>query len=384
VKAVIKAGALARALSLAASLVETKCRIPALWHAHLVAAGDNLTITANALDFALKLCVPATVEASGETAETAVPSARLAALASGFPADAEITIGAEDKTTAVIACGRSRFKLPTLPLGDLPLMPAIDNETGRAGLDRPALLTPLSKPSFAISSEQTRFYLNGILLHDTKAGLAFVATDGHRLARAVLPGVTGLSQDRSLIVPKPAIKILVKLLADKAIDGVTLRRSATLIEVAAAPFTFVSKLIDADYPSYERVVPAPSKNSVIVDRVGLALALERIEAVTPEAKTAPTVGLVWKAGDPALRVVVPGWPDLADDLIAAEVSGTGRIAFQIRHGLELLDALGGDRVRVDSSAVARSPILITDPDDSDFTVVQMPCVWGTEVSSQAA
>jgi DNA polymerase-3 subunit beta len=379
VKIAIKAKPLAAALGLAASMADAKLKIAALWHSRLAAEGDSLTSTANVLDFALKLSIPATVEASGETA---IPSAKLAALAAGFPAGAEIKISTGDKAAAV-SCGRSRFKLATLPLGDLPPIPEIGDELGRIELQRLELLAALSKVSFAISSEETRYYLNGILLHDVKDGLAFVATDGHRLAHTLLPGIGGLSQDRRLIIPGPAIKIISKLLADKTIETVTLRRSATLIEVAAAPFTFVSKLVDAEYPSYERVVPAPSGNSVIISRAELALALERIEAVTPEAKTKPTAGLVWKAGDPALRIVAPGWPDLADDLIEAEVSGAGRIAFQIHHGLELLEALKGGHVRIDSDAGPRSPILITDPDDSDFTVVQMPCQW-SEHSEAAA
>jgi DNA polymerase-3 subunit beta len=250
-------------------------------------------------------------------------------------------------------------------------------------LAREQAVALFGRPSFAVSSEEARFYLAGILLHNTKEDLTAVATDGHRLARLTLPGVAGLSQDRRLIVPRPAVKILLKLLADRAIESVTLRRSATLFETAGSNFTFTSKLIDAEYPSYERVVPAPSGNSVIVSRADLALALERIEAVAPEAKTKPTAGLVWKAGDPALRIVVPGWPDLADDLIEAEVSGAGRAAFQIRHGLELLEALKGDRVRIDNNADSRNPIRITDPDDPNFLVIQMPCTWSVETSQAA-
>jgi DNA polymerase III subunit beta len=377
-KITIKAKPLAAALGLAASLVDTKCRIPALWHARLSAADGNLDITANVLDFVLKLSLPTEVEVAGETA---VPSAKTAGLASSFPADATIKIIAED-TTALIACGRSHFKLATIPPGDLPPMPEIKDEIGRIVTKPSELLAMLSKVSFAISSEKTRYYLNGILLHDIKNNLVAVATDGHRLARAILPGAGGLSQDRRLIIPGPAIKIILKLLADKAIETVTLRRSATLIEIAAAPFTFVSKLIDAEYPSYERVVPAPSKNSVIVARAELARAFERIEAVTPP-KTAPTVGLMWKAGDPALHVVVPGWFGLADDPIEAKVSGAGRVAFQIRHGLELLDAVKGDRVRIDNNAEPSGPIHITDPGDPDFLIVQMPVRW-VEYSEAAA
>jgi DNA polymerase-3 subunit beta len=375
-KITVAAKPLAAALGLAASMVDAKTKIPALWHARLVAADDNLSITANVLDFALKLSVPATVEAAGEIA---VSSAKLAALAGTFSSgDAEIMISTEKAPLASIACGRSRFILPTIPIADLPPVLEIKDETGRIELDRSELLAALSKPVFAISAEESRFYLNGIFVHDTDAGLALIATDGSRLARAVLPGAAGLSRDRRLLISRPTVKFLLRLLTDKTIETVTLRRSATLLEITGSSFDFVSKLIDAEYPAYERVLPSLTKNSVIVAGAELVRAIGRVWAVAPEAKTAPTVGLVWTRGEPVLRVVVPGWPDLADDLIAAEVSGAGRIAFQIRHGLELLEALKGDRVRIDSSTAPRSPILITDPDDSDFLVVQMPCSWYAE------
>lgn len=380
-KVIVTAKPLAAMLGLAASLVDSKLKIPALWQARLAADGDRLTISANVLDFALKLSSPAMIDVAGELA---VSASRLAALAASFASDSEITISG-DETVASIACGRSRFKLPTIPLADLPSMPEITDEIGRIEIEREHLLELISKTGFAISTERARYYLNGILLHDSPSGLAVVATDAHRLARVILPGISGLSQDRTLIVPHAAIKIIAKLSANKAIDKLTLRRSKTLFEMAAAPsFTFVSKLIDATFPAYERILPEPSGNAAIVGRAELALALERIEAVTPATKTAPTVGRVWTADEPELRVIVPGQPDLAHDPMAAETAGAGWIAFQIRHGLDLLDALKGDRVRIDSNAVCGSPILITDPDDADFLIVQMPVAGPVERSEAAA
>ena len=233
--------------------------------------------------------------------------------------------------------------------------------------------TLLSKPAFAISTEATRYYLNGILLHDTDAGLAAVATDGQRLARVILPGVTGLSQDRRLIVPRPAIKFLLKLLADKEVELLTLRRSASLIEITSTKFTFISKLIDAEYPAYERLVPASTDNTAIVDRAALVQAVARIAAVASDDKRSPLVGLTWKAPEKALQLCIPDAPEIADDPIEAEVSGRGRLAVQIKHLAQLLDELGSDRVRIDAGSSAGSAILITDPDDANFTIIQMPC-----------
>jgi DNA polymerase-3 subunit beta len=380
-KAVIKAKPLAAALNLASALAaDSKLvkRIPALGAAYLVAKAEAVSVTANNLDHVLTLSIPATVESPGELA---ISASRLAGLASSFPPHAEIAISADDKAAA-ISCGRSRFRLPTLPLGDLPPMPEIADETGRVELAREELLGLLSRPGFAISAEETRYYLNGILLHDTGGGLAAVATDGHRLARAVLPGA-GLSQDRRLIIPRPAIRIVLKLLGDKAIELLTLRRSATLIEIAGAKFTFISKLIDGTYPAYECVVPEPSGNTAVVDRAALAQAVARIAAVTPDDQRLPLIGLTWKSPGP-LRLCIPGAPDLADDPIGAvETSGRGRIAVQIRHLAQLFDEFGSERVRIDAGNSAGAAIRITDPDDADFLCVQMPCVWGAETSQAA-
>jgi DNA polymerase-3 subunit beta len=373
-RVIVQAKLLAAALGLAASLVDSKLKIPALWHARLAAANDmpHLDISANVLDFALKLSIPAMVEAAGEVA---IPTAKLTALASSFPNDAAIKISTDDKA-AVVACGRSRFKLPTLPIADVPPTPEVKDEAGRLEITREELLPLLSKPAFAISTDETRYYLHGILLHDTEDGLAAVATDGSRLARAVLPNAAGLrAQDHRLIVPRPAVRIICKLLGDKEIERLTLRRNRTLIEVAATKFAFISKLIDATYPDYRRIVPEPSGNTVVVDRTELVRAFARVQAATPESKKAPTVGLAWSLDDPLLYVCVPGWPDLADDPIAAEVSGNGRIAFKIAYGLELLGALAGDRVRIDAGDSIGSLVRVTDPDDPDFTIVQFPCAW---------
>jgi hypothetical protein len=97
------------------------------------------------------------------------------------------------------------------------------------------------------------------------------------------------------VVPRPAIKVLVKLLANKEVNLLTLRRSTTLIEITSTKFTFIGKLIDAEYPAYERLVLASTDNTAIVDRVALAQAVARIAAVTSDDGRLPLVGLTWKA-----------------------------------------------------------------------------------------
>src|SRR5262249_31596567 len=175
---------------------------------------------------------------------------------------------------------------------------------------------------------------------DLDGGLAAVGTDGHRLCRVVIPGAAGLSQDNGLIVPRPAVKIIVKLLADKSCERIVLRRSATLLAVEAARFAFISQLIDTSFPHSVRLLSPPPGTAVTAKRDELALALDRIAAVIdPSVKALPIVGLQWAPDEPALHLQIPGHDDLADDIIDAEAGGSGKVAVQVRHLRELADAL---------------------------------------------
>jgi DNA polymerase-3 subunit beta len=391
-KITANAGEFADALALAAELSDDARirRIQSLGAIRLTGACSSFSqhcendltgveISANVLDHALTLTVPATVDASGVLA---LPGERLASLAAGCPRDQQIEIDADD-TSARIVCGRSRFRLPVIPQDELPASLALGAETGRVELAREEALRLFAHPLFAVATDQTRYYLNGIFLHDADGGLAAAGTDGHRLCRVIVPGAAGLSQDNRLIVPRAAVKIILKLLADKSCERIVLRRSAKLFAIEAARFAFVSKLIDAEFPAYQRLILPPTGNAVTVLRAGLAMALKRVAAVIdPSVKTMRMVGLQWAPGDPALRLCVPGHDELAEDIVDAEATGAGRVAVQIHHLRELLDEFAGERIRLDTAG-GGTAILVTDLNDPDVLAVQMPCRW-SEQSSQAA
>jgi DNA polymerase-3 subunit beta len=368
-KITASAGSLSNALALAASLIDANIKIPALSAVCIKATGDALTITANVLDFALTLTAPAAIEAAGMLA---VPGATLAALAAGFPADATISIRGEG-SVSIVSCGRARFRLPTVPIEDLPPPLALGEELGRVELAREELLA-LLRVGFAASTEKTRYYMNGCLLHDTNEGLASAATDGHKFCRAIVPGAAGLSSDHKLIIPSPAVEIVGKILrGDKDAERVTLRRSRTLFELETMRATFVSKLIDGSFPDYARFLPKSSNNTIIVDRAELLQVLARVSAMAGEHRLA-VVGLSWGAEEAALRVCLAD-SDAADDVIGAESAGRGRVAARIRVLVELLDAFDCERVRMDSRSGAE-PILITSPhDDAELLAVLTPCTW---------
>ena len=368
----IGAGVLATALAAATTLTAASRvnKVANLEAIHIVvSAGGEVTISSDVLDHGVKLSVLADVATSGELA---VPATQFAALVAAFPIAEMVTITTAN-TTAYITCNRSRFRLPAVPLDQLPAPLTLGAEIGGVEVAREEALALFARPLFAAAKDD-RFYLNGIFLHTSKEGLTAVATDGHRLCRTTVPDAVGLSTDRRLIVPRAAVRLITKLLNDKRNERIMLRRSVTLLAVEATTFTFVSKLIDANFPSYERVVPIPSGNAITVDRRLLAQAVARIAAVTdPHVKATPRVGFSWQSDEPALHLCLAGF-DTADDVIEAQTAGVGRFAFQIWQLRELLDEIEGERVHFDLNG-GGGPILITDPDDGNYLVAQMPCVW---------
>jgi DNA polymerase-3 subunit beta len=374
------AAELAGALALAASLSDDGRirKIAGLEAVRLAAADDELTIAADVLDFAITLTVPAVVESP---CEVAVSASRLSALAAGFLPEATIEIQS-DGTVCHIGSGRSRFKLPTIALDGLPAPLKLAEETGRVALAREEAATLLVRPAFAASTEKTRIYFGGVLLHDNEGALAAVATDGHRLVLTRVPGARGLSAaDFKLIVPNAALKIIGKLLANKDVERITLRRSKTLLSVEGVCFVFVSKLIDGIFPNYPKFIPKPSGNTVTVDRAELLRALDRIAAVAEDQSQYRVVGLMWSEGEPELRLCLVG-SDAADDSIAAEVTGKGRTAAQIHLLAEMVDELNGKTVNIDSGG-AGQPILILDSDDVGTLGLVLPYAWTAQITQAA-
>jgi DNA polymerase-3 subunit beta len=356
-----QAGSLVRALGLAALPVrerETQ-RMPALGAVHLAADGDGLSVITTNFDGTIATRLEAACEG-----EMAVPLERVADLARHFPADAELAIVTDD-SAATVTSGKSRFRLPVFPIADLPERHVLGEESGSVELDAKIARDLFARPAFAISTEETRYYLNGIFLHNTGGNLAAVATDGFRLCRVTTPVTTTLSTDPALIIPNEMVKTITRLIGS-ASGIVTLRRSERLFAVEGAGFTIVSKRIDATYPDYERLISFDAPNVVTTSRARLRESVARFAAVADPAIRTHVVSLCWNAGGLHLST-----PDGSADCLAADVEGEAETAVQVRHLAELIGALRGDRIRLDAGGPG-SLILVTDPEDENFFAGQMP------------
>ena len=353
------AGELATTMSAVELALDTKIRIQILGAVHITAAADGaVKLIGNAMD----------------PGETAIRASALAGLVRGFAKNDIVTINT-DAQGAEVRCQRSTYRLPVMPVEDLPAVPTIDDTaTGEIEIDRQELIETVKQILFSVSREQTRYYLNGILLHDAGDHLVLVATDGHRLARRQIVSEP-FSPDHKCIVPVDSIPAITKILTRATTEKVKLRRSNTLFEVITPGFVFVSKLIDGTFPDYSCVVPVAPKNNVVVDRAELGAALAPLGAVAEDNKRVPAlVGLGWDPADRVLHLSLPNQPGMADDIIIAAISGKAPVqtAAKITHVTELVGQMQRESVCI-ASTDGNGPILITDPEDDALLVIQMPC-----------
>ena len=338
----------------------------------LAGTGEGMEIASNIGDFALvvSLAITAAFE------RVAIPGGRLAALVGGLPNDGTVEICREG-TMVRISCGQARFRLPTISSDQLPALLGLSEEVGQVELARADAHRLFAQSAFAASTEETRYYLNGVYLRDVDAGLAGIATDGYRLIKTTVSGVAGLSSN-GLILPNAAVKIILRILSERSIERVVPRCSRTLFELSGPGFTFVSKLVDGVYPNTDRVIPTPGGNAAITSTAALRRAVECVRTVAgSESKAAPLAGLEWDGKSGVLHVSLASW-DVADDFIETEmISGLGQVAVNADLLAEMLEEFPGETVRLDGdgSQNQMTPLLITDPKNADYLALLMPCRW---------
>lgn len=342
-KLTITRAALLAAMTTANRVVERRNTIPILANALLSAENGRLTIKATDLDIEATIGVAAEIEQPGAVT---VPASMLHDIAKKLPDDATIALELQDASLTIRA-GRSRFKLQTLPADDFPDI--AHGEFGHSFTTSGKVLARLiAKSSFAISSEETRYYLNGIFLHvvehDGHQVLRAVATDGHRLARIGTPAPKGSQGMPGIIVPKKTVGELARM-AEAAGDAeLAIDVSTSKIRVRIGDTVLTSKLIDGTFPDYQRVIPALNDKRAVVDCAGLARALGLVGTVS----TAGSRAMKFTFADGSLKLSTRN-ADTGDgeqELDAEWEHGAFEIGFNGGYAEALLSALATDTVAI--------------------------------------
>ena len=282
----------------------------------------------------------------------------------------EIEQGGDDGQLT-LRSGRSKFVLAALPVDDFPLMSGgeLPHSFLLAAEELKALI---DRTRFAISNEETRYYLNGIYLHAATSGgvqvLRAVATDGHRLARVEVPLPEGATGMPGVIVPRKTVAELRKLL-DETTQQVTVSLSETKIRFAFDNAVVTSKLIDGTFPDYERVIPADNDKVLEVDCRALAQAVDRVSAISTEKSRA--IKLSVEKGGLTLSASSLENGSAVEELEAAYDSGPIEIGFNSRYLMEILAQIEGDAARF-SMADSGSPTVVREVADDSAVYVLMP------------
>jgi DNA polymerase III subunit beta len=365
-KATIERATLLKSLSHVQSVVERRNTIPILSNVLIEATADGLRLMATDLDLQIVESIEAQVETPGATT---VSAHTLFDIARKLPEGSQVSLAASDGKMQVVA-GRARFNLSTLPRDDFPVIAEGELPT-KFELPAATLRQIIDKTRFAISTEETRYYLNGIFLHvsdDATPVLKAAATDGHRLARVTVPRPDGASGMPDVIVPRKCVAELRKLL-DELEGTVEVSLSPSKVRFGLGTAILTSKLIDGTFPDYSRVIPTGNDKLLKIDPKSFMQGVDRVATIASEKTRAVKMAL--ERDKITLSVTSPENGTAAEEVSGDYGSSEMEIGFNARYLMDILGQIEGDSVEV-HLADAAAPTLIRENDRAAALYVLMP------------
>jgi DNA polymerase-3 subunit beta len=363
-KATIERATLLKSLSHVQSVVERRNTIPILSNVLIEAREDgSIRLMATDLDLQVDESVPANVSQPGATT---VSAHTLFDIVRKLPEGSQVEVSAAEGKMQVNA-GRSRFSLSTLPRDDFPVIAEGELPT-RFELPAATLRQVIEKTRFAISSEETRYYLMGIFLHVIDDQLRAAATDGHRLARITIAKPDGADGMPDVIIPRKAVQELYRLLEE--LEGtVEISLSPTKVRFGLGSAVLTSKLIDGTFPDYNRVIPTANDKLLKLDPKSFSAGVDRVSTIASEKTRAVKMSV---DRDKVTLSVTSPENGVATEELAADYGSDGlEIGFNARYLLDILSEIDGDTVEV-HLADAAAPTLLRENDKSNALYVLMP------------
>ena len=372
-QAILEKNQLLKALNHVQNVVEKRNTIPILANILIVAEGVGLKLISTDLDIEVIEEIEAKIEEGGSLT---APAHLLYDIIRKLPDSSKILISKqEDQDHLTISSGKSNFKLQTLPRSDFPEI-SNDQYTHTFTIVSGELNRLIEKTRFAISNEETRYYLNGIYLHESEAidkssplpTLRTVSTDGHRLAQAELPLPEGSGGMPGVIIPRKAISEILKLTQE--LDGdIEVRVSESKLKFIFNNIEITTKVIDGTFPDYNRVIPFKNEKPMIVDTDLLSNAVDRVATLSSERGRAVKLSL--SKNNLTLSVTSPEAGTAIEEISVSFNDEDFEIGFNSKYLLDISSQLSGKSVKFLFSEPS-SPCLILDPDDEATLYVLMP------------
>lgn len=368
-KVTLERGVLLKSLGHVQSVVERRNTIPILSNVLIEAGADgSVRLMATDLDLQIVDTIQAnTVETPGAIT---VSAHTLFEIIRKLSDGSQVSLDASDGKM-LIKSSRSRFSLPTLPRDDFPVIAEGDLPTSFE-LAASELIALIEKTGFAISTEETRYYLNGIFLHsldEDEPVLRAAATDGHRLARYTLERPEGAEKMPDVIIPRKCVGELKKLLEEHSAAKVLIELSASKVRFTLQSSILTSKLIDGTFPDYTRVIPTGNDKILKVDPAVFRESVDRVATIASEKTRAVKMSL--EKDKVTLSVTSPDNGTAAEELSGEYADDALEIGFNAKYLTDILNQIDTDSVDV-HLADASAPTLIKENDSSPALYVLMP------------
>ena len=364
---VVRKNDLLRELQLFQGIVERKNTIPILANVLMDAKGDSVGFLATDLEVGLRSRCAAQIAKAGSIT---LPAKKFYEIVKSLP-ETDIKI-VEDRNGVKISADRFDSRMQTLPKEDFPTLPDFAAEGG-AMLPRAALKEMVSKTQFAITGEDTRFFLNGALFVIRPDSMSLVATDGHRLALVTAPrnGTAGKSdQEDRPILPKKTLGELGRLLAEGEGD-IQFERGENHLFFKVGDRTLISRMIDGQFPAYERVIPKGNDKHIEFERDRLTNAVKRVALLSNERSRA--VKFQIEKGKVDVTSSSPDLGEAHEELPVEYSGGSMQICFNAQYVLDFLAAVSTDVVSLDlKDEVSQAVVKPVGADGYDYTYVIMP------------
>ena len=363
---------LLKALSHIHGIVEVRHTLPILSNIILEAKDDKLILSSTNLDIYCSDKIKAEVLQSGEVSVSAVTFFEII---KRLPSGSEVLMIMEEGENEIkLTCGRSKFNLSTLKTDDFPIISDSDLSTNFV-LSADELIRIIDKTKFAVSNEETRYYLNGIFLHKAERNsiqfLRAVATDGHRLAQYDIPLPQGAEDITGIIIPKKTIYELRKVL-DDANGDVSVSLNENKIKFSFNDLKVVSKVIDGTFPDYTKVIPQKNDKNFKTNNSDLKNAIDRVSAVAAnEESKSKAIKFCIENNSLSLSVESQS-KGSANEMIDVNYSGDKvDIGFNSKYIIDICNEVDGDEISI-SLSDSISPAIILDKTDENLFFVLMP------------
>ena len=365
---VVRKNDLLRELQLFQGIVERKNTIPILANVLMEAKGDEVRFLATDLEVGLRSKCNASVAKSGSLT---LPAKKFYEIIKALP-ETDIRI-AEDKGCVKVAADRFDSRMQTLPREDFPTLPESGAGAPSATLPRSALKEMVAKTHFAITGEDTRYFLNGALFVLRPDSMSLVATDGHRLALVTVPRDGKANKDTDeirAILPKKTLGELSRLLMEGEGD-IAYERGENHLFFHVGDRLLISRMIDGQFPAYERVIPKGNDKRIEFERDRLTNAVKRVALLSNERSRAVKIQI-----DKGKVDITSSSPDLGEAKETLTVDYTGapmQICFNAQYVLDFLSAVSTDLVSLElKDEVSQALMKPVGAEDYDYTYVIMP------------